>query len=482
MKILPPFQELPSPSAIASFLSGAEPEKGYAHWRGGFIQAILHKLEPNGLWNGHRFWAPNGSLAYPDCGPNLEWATAEYRACSLEGVLQEKASERILQKALEELILEYRLEDFALYKNNVGPDNITKDIVKEVTYASHHNYSYLTSRRSQVFSLMTNFVPVSLILTGNGHVYSRGGTMYYSLSQRAPHIERLSGDITIKDRSIINTRDEPLMDPISGLSRFHLIACDATRCEYQTWLKDAVTHLVLRIAEEVDDRSVFPPNLCLPLEELQAINLSFQVDFDYKVRLNWMFGDKENFVDYNYRFLHLAKQLSPLSEDEKKALEEWEYVLDLIKAKAFKKLVGKLDWATKWYLLKNQMKAGGYGLEDPRAYVVNMEYHNISNSPEKSWFARLDEKGFIKHLVDEEEIVRAMISGPQTRAKCRSDFINFCLRNPALRSRARNVGWDCATVDGHPGPIIFGEKHDPFSTSSETLQKFFDCYPEKKSQ
>jgi proteasome accessory factor A len=495
MRILPPYQPTLLPGIVPMLLSFGNSEEHYTVWRARFIHAILQKLADGGIPNIHktttapgggiwtyRLWLANGSLAYVDCGPNLEWATAEYRACSREGILQEKASERILQNALSELIAEHRLDDFSLYKNNVGPDELSQGVVKEVTYASHHNYSYLTARRAEVFSLMTDFIPVSLILTGNGHVCQYRGTVYYTLSQRAPHIERVSGEVTTRERSIVNTRDEPLMDRISGLSRFHLISCDATRCEYQTWLKDAITHLVLRIAEEVDDPSALPPKLNNPLEDLRAINLSFHADLDYKVKLNWMFGEKENFVDYNYRFLNLAKQLRPLSEDEQKALEAWEDVLDLLRARAFKKLVGKLDWVTKWYLLKNQMARGGYGIDDPRAYVVDMEYHNISTSPDKSWFARLDERGFIHHLVSEEEIRQAMTSAPQTRAQSRSDFIKFCYKDPGLRGAVRDVNWDSASVEGYPLQVCFGERHNPFLTESSTLQKFVEHFSGKSKE
>jgi proteasome accessory factor A len=494
MKILPPYQPS-APGLVPMLLSLGSSDEPYTAWRGRFIHEVLQKVAcgnipnvhrtasgPGGVVWTYRLWLANGGLAYVDCGPNLEWATAEYRACSLEGVLHEKASERILQKALSEVMAEHQLEDFSLYKNNVGPEHISGDLFKEVTYASHHNYSYLTSRRAQVFSLMTDFVPASLILTGNGHVYRYRGAMYYALSQRAPHMEKVSGEVTTRERSIVNTRDEPLMDRTSGLSRFHLISCDATRCEYQTWLKDAITHLVLRIAEEVDDPSALPPKLHSPLDELHAINFSFQTDFDYKVRLNWALGEKENFIDYNYRFLNLAKQLQPLSEDERKALGEWEYVLDLLKARAYKKLVGKLDWVTKWYLLKNQMTKCGYGLDDPRAFVVDMEYHNISASPDQSWFARLEEKGFIHHLVSEDEIRQAMHSAPQTRAKCRGDFVAFCNENLALRGMVKEINWDSAAVEGYPLPIRFGEPHDPMSVSSSTLQKFFAHFSEKHKE
>ena len=484
MKISPAF--VPPPFTPAGhFMQPGQFEQNIRafreQWRAGFVsQVILKVMESESSYffdpkSQSRLWLKNGGLIYIDLVSILEFASAEYEPCSLDGVLQEKSSEMILNRALKKVITEQRLEEFSLYKNNVGPG----DTGGEVSYASHHNYSYRTDRRDRVYDLLTKFIPVSLPLTGSGHVYrndrlAAGNQFCFTLSQRAPHINFVKSDGTLSgSRGIINTRDESLMDPSCGLSRLHLISHDATRCEFQTWLVDSMIHLVLRIAEEVDDKSILPPDLKDPKAELDAVNLSMEVNLDHQVRIPYLpfLSDKKDLIEYNYLFLELAKQLTPLSDNEKRALEAWEEVLGLLKARAFNKLVGKLDWVTKWKLLRRQMGREGFDLSSPQAWLIDMEYHNISNDPDQSWYARLDEGGYIKHLVSDEEVARAMTVPPLTRAKSRSDFLELIKANSHLWYQVAHFNWDGVRLVNNPGVVYFGEKNNPFIPTSSSVEK-----------
>ncbi|MBI4991816.1 MAG: proteasome accessory factor PafA2 family protein [Candidatus Harrisonbacteria bacterium] len=489
MKIIPVFMPPPFPPLTVltqqEFVQSVQALR--EQWRAEFVSEIIFKIMQSesayffdARSNNHRLWLRNGGLTYIDLGSILEFASAEYEPCSLDGVLQEKASERILNRALEKVIAERGLQEFSLFKNNVGPGE-RGDIYDEVSYASHHNYSYQTNKRERVYALLTNFIPASLPLTGSGHVYRShrlgvGNQFCFTLSQRVPHINLLKSSGTLRgDRGIVNTRDEPLMDLSCGLSRLHIISHDATRCEFQTWLVDAIMHLVLRIAEEVEDEKVLPPDLKDPRAELEAINFSLEANFDYQVRLAVpylaLLSGKKDLFEYNYLFLDLAKQLSPLSDNEKKALEAWEEILELLMARAFNKLVGKLDWVTKWKLLRRQMKREGFELSDPQAWLIDMEYHNISNDPNLSWYARLEERGYIQHLVDEEEIVRTMLVPPPTRARCRGDLLELIKTNSRLWYQVTRFNWDGAKFNNYQDMIYFGEKDNPFVPTSSSIDK-----------
>ncbi|MBI3046316.1 MAG: proteasome accessory factor PafA2 family protein [Candidatus Harrisonbacteria bacterium] len=333
-------------------------EDSFTDWRRGFAQAIISNIMnskiPNFSNGSDRIWLANGSLIYIDLKCIVETATAECRAGSLDGLLQEKASELILNEAAQSVVAQRGIESLTLYKNNVGPSGLGEDRFNEVTYGSHHNYSYLESKQVAVFQVLKSFLPVSIIFSGNGHVYKHRNNIMYALSQRASHITLAQSGATLDNRAIVTTRDESLMDRSTGLSRLHLISRDATRCEFQTWLVDTITHLVLRLAEE---GWKLPLNLSLsgPVTEMHAINLSLEVNLDYKAAC-WPFGvNRIDIFEYNKIFLDAAKQLSPLSEPEKLCLQEWERVLELLKARAFDQLVGELDWVTKWWLLKKKM-------------------------------------------------------------------------------------------------------------------------------
>ncbi len=420
------------------------------------------------------YWLGNGALIYPDLDSVVEVSTAEHLAGSYDGIAQEKALEIILNKAVKLVLGEKtsfgKIDSIALYKNNVYINDLNNydDIV---TYGSHHNYSYATKERNRIFDLMRNFIPASLPITGNGHILKlASGKFVYALSQRAEYIEAVKNHSTTDCRSIINLRNEPLMDPESKMSRLHLISRDATRCEYQTWLVDTLTHLVLRLAEEGWH---LPKRLVLnqPLKEMHNLNL--RIDLNYCLKTA---SCRLNVVDYNYLFLNAAKQLRPLSFREKLGIQEWEKVLGLLRAKAFSRLRGKLDWVTKLCLLEDRLKKKYIsGLDDIRALKINRGYHDISVDPKQSWFALLDEAGWIKHLVGKPEIRRAMTVAPATRARSRGNFIKSCLKNSELRKSVKNLNWE--TAETADAIVRFGYPDNPFSTDTffEPLD-FYEAY------
>ena len=183
------------------------------------------------------------------------------------------------------------------------------------------------------------------------------------------------------------------------------------------------------------------------------------------------FGRTDLF-DYNYLFLNAAKQLSPLSDQEKEALQEWERVLELLKARAFEELSGELDWVTKWLFIKKAMAKKGWGWDSVSAWKMDAEYHNISPDPDKSLFAWLDAHNQIKHLITPEEIARARFTAPDTRAKSRGDFIRWCANNPELAKDVKDVQWAHFNYKNGDIKYYFGEQADPFSARSSDVQSF----------
>ena len=182
---------------------------------------------------------------------------------------------------------------------------------------------------------------------------------------------------------------------------------------------------------------------------------------------------KVDAVDYLFLFLTAAQQLNPLSSEEKKILQEWERVLELLQAKAYDKLVGELDWVTKWYLLKNQMQREGYGLDDIRAWLLDMKYHNISSDPNQSVFAWLDEKGYIKHLVTEKAIQAAVYAPPETRAKSRGRLVSLAAKQLKLFYRINRLNWESVEFRNYKSAIYFGAKDNPLVTESAELENFY---------
>lgn len=405
------------------------------------------------------FWLANGSRIYIDQGI-LEVATPEHFPCTPDSVLYERASELILNNAILAFLRKNRrYRSLSLYKNNIAYD-FEGRAMNEITYGSHQNYSCCQKSISKISYLLKNFLPAALPLTGNGHISYAGPSPIYCFSQRANHITCVSSQGTISNRGLINDRGfagpDTLM-PVNGMARFHLISCDATRCEFQTWLVEGILHLVIRLAEEGWN---LPGNAKLdhPIGNLKNLNQSIGADY----LLSTSRQKKIRVVDYLRIFLKGAKQLKPLSDSEKKCLSEWENTLDLLGDLSGGKLVGKFDWATKLYLLKNQMRKYGFDLDSGRAFRINMEYHNISPDPKQSWFARLEELGHVIRFSSDKEVLSAIHNAPRTRASARGKFIRECLRNKKWRSKLGGISWGNAIWSGRP--VIFGLSGDPFST------------------
>lgn len=405
------------------------------------------------------FWLANGSRLYIDQGI-LETALPEHQPCTLDSVLYERASEMMLNTAIAAFRRKNsRYKSVSLYKNNISYD--TGDgIVTENTYGSHQNYSCRKRSVRKISMILRNFLPAALPLTGSGHILYRGLKADYCFSQRAEHINSVSSVNTLTDRPLVNTRGFEGADTLmsdDSMARVHLISCDATRCEFQTWLVEGIMHLIMRLAEEGWD---LPKNARLadPVRSNKDFNLSFSMDY----RLAMSSGREIPVLDYLGIYLDGAKQLKPLSDGERKCLREWENILNLLEDSEGRGLVGKLDWATKFQLLKNQMKKHQFDLNDGRALSINMEYHNISADPNQSWFARLQELGYLTRLSDDKLVERAIITAPMTRAYARGKFIRRCLQTRGWRKKIGGISWSGAFWNKLP--VTFGRDGDPFST------------------
>ncbi len=439
------------------------------------IVNLIPKVVP-AISDDYSTWLANGSRAYVD-GNKVEVASAECSIDTFDLLIQEKANEFILNRVIKRLVRRRSgIKNISLYKNNV---DIGAAIEDEATYGSHHNYSYLAEKRARIFSILRSFLPVALPLSGSGHIAPMAnGKRVYCFSQRAFHITNIESEDTTVDRSLINTRKDfgpttqsGIQRRKSSISRLHFIAYDATRCEFQTWLVSSIMHLVLRLAEE-DWQMPAKLKLLHPLGELHDLNSC--IDLNHQVKTS---SGRIDVIEYNRIFLAAAKKLKPLSAMEKKCLKEWARVLNLLKAGAWKKLVGKLDWATKLWLLKIKMKQYGFGLDDPRAWKIAMNYHNISSSPRQSWFACLDKRGYIRHLIGKKDILRALNNPPDTRAKPRGELIKWFLRERNARELLIDFAWYYAKVDdgsdsSQTREIYFGEPNNPFSPNSDSLEKF----------
>jgi proteasome accessory factor A len=92
----------------------------------------------------------------------------------------------------------------------------------------------------------------------------------------------------------------------------------------------------------------------------------------------------------------------------------------------YAKLVGRVDWASKLWLLEAYRESEQVGWDDPMLKSLDLEYHNLH--PEKSLYCGLLQEGRVPRLTTDRMIDLAMDHAPKnTRAYGRSELVKHLL-------------------------------------------------------
>ena len=308
--------------------------------------------------------------------------------------------------------------------------------------------------------LLIPFLVTRQIFTGAGKVLkTRAGNHYY-ISQRSQHIYQEISGATTSSRGIINTRDEPHADE-ERYRRLHVIVGDSNMSEVSTYLKVGITALVLAMIEDGACRKD------LVLEDpVRAIKeISHDTSCTRTVRLRQ--GTERSAVELQREYLELAHAYYATLEPVPQVadlLARWERVLDQLAADPA--ACGReVDWVIKRELLQAYTTRKGIGFDDQRISMLDLQYHDLRR--DRGLYYLLCRKGKVDRLFDEEMIERAMTVPPQTtRAKVRSDFINFaCARN-----KSYDVGWSYLKLnDRYQRTILCKDPFKPVDPRVEEL-------------
>ncbi|BCA56092.1 Pup--protein ligase [Nitrospira sp. KM1] len=371
----------------------------------------------------------NAGRIYLDMG-HLEYASPECQSLT-DVVATDRAGDAIIQQAIDDLDLG---EQVSLIKNNVDHET-------DATFGSHENY--LVSRRfpftRRGLAPLVTFLVTRQIFTGSGRVGAanpqdawiqmdrlivpRGAMGHrpdiirlpFQISQRADHIVNDFFEWVQQNRAIVNTRDEPLADP-NQYRRIHLLLGDSNMAEYATALKMGTTGLVLQLIE--DGKAPRDIELDEPVETLQEI--SQDQERRWLVRL--MSGTTISAIDVQERFLEAAKAHC-MGQDEETdwVLQQWEVVLQDLRG-SYDRLVGRIDWASKLWLLESFREAEQLEWNDPMLKSLDLEYHNLN--PGKGLYYGLLEEGRVPRLTTDKAIALAMNHPPRnTRAFGRGELV-----------------------------------------------------------
>jgi len=429
----------------------------------------------------------NGGRMYVDMG-HLEFASPECH--SLWDILTfDRAGDSLIQDCLEELGID---EQVSIIKNNVDHET-------GATFGCHENY--LVSRdfpfTQRGLGQLMPFLVTRQVFTGAGRVgMSRNldgwieledieglgrrrspkrvqSDMVFQISQRSDYIVNDFFEWVQHNRAIVNTRDEPLADP-NRFRRLHLLMGDSNMAEEATLLKMGTTGLVLQLIEE----GYAPQGLDLndPVQSLRDISH----DQSREWTLTLSTGKSLSALDVQEIFCEAAtKRFSGQDEETDWVLAHWEGVLNDLR-KGYQSVVGRVDWASKLWLLEQFREAEQVGWDDPWLKSLDLEYHNVNQ--QEGLYHGLADEGHVPRFMTDEAVQLAKSEPPRnTRAFARGEAIRYLTTQSDTRFSSL-----VEHPDGHRVPpyvinwsvLQFRGSHvfvmaDPFRTYLQDIHSYF---------
>jgi proteasome accessory factor A len=249
----------------------------------------------------------------------------------------------------------------------------------------------------------------------------------FQISQRSDFFAVLLSIDTMRQRPIINTRDEPHADP-RLYRRFHVIIGDSNMNSFATAMKVGTTRLALQLIE-----SNCQPSIALadPIQCLQSISR------DPAHRWIAALDDGRTISAIDIQRLYLAaarKHLSLESEEEKKLLFEWERILDDLERDPAM-CADRIDWAAKKFLLTAMVEDQGLSWGDPWLQSIDLEYHNVD--PDHGLYYALEREGRTKGWGSAHLAAKAVLEPPRST---RAYFRGLCVRK--FGKEMSSVQWD----------------------------------------
>ena len=365
----------------------------------------------------------NAGRIYLDMG-HLEYASPECFTLT-DLVTYDRAGDTLIQDAVEEL--GWR-DSIGIIKNNV-------DLETNATFGCHENY--LVGRGfpfdDENLKLLSSFLVTRQIYCGAGRIGACNphpfrdweGTFVeeteanvdFQISQRADHIPNEFYRWVQYNRAIVNTRDEPLADP-SKYRRIHLLVGDSNMSEFATAMKMGTTTLILELVEQGIANSDW-----ILAESVEAMR-SISRDQNFKWELTLRNGRHTTALELQMDMMQTAKKhLAGMNQETDWIISEWDLLLNDI-PKGPEALIGRVDWATKYWMLSEFRKEENLDWHDPWLKSLDLEYHNINKDSGLYW--SLERTGDAGRKTNDGAIEYAKTSPPRgTRADGRGEFVKI---------------------------------------------------------
>ncbi|MDO5533925.1 MAG: proteasome accessory factor PafA2 family protein [Propionibacteriaceae bacterium] len=399
------------------------------------VEESRHRM----LGNGGRFYVDHG---------HPEYCTPETRSAS-DALVWELAGDQVVAEAAARASAALG-SPVRVYKNNTdGKGN---------SYGYHENYLL---HRATGWEAVEDALPTLLVtrtlLAGAGRVgLGRASEQPgFQLSQRADFFERVSGLDTTQRRGIVNTRDEPHALPRQW-RRLHVIAGDATRSPFATWLKLGVLGLLLGALEE----GLLPPvRLADPVTAFATVSR----DRACATPLPLADGRTATAADVQEELRDAAAGFAervPFPEASE-IITAWTGVLDDLRADPAR-LSDRLDWAAKLTLLEGYRARAGSGWDHPKLAQVDLAWAELG---ERGLAERLQAAGRLRPGPVPERVEAAMVTPPtDTRAHTRGLWVRDHVEHVIA------AGWDSMLVRDSGGALHALGMPDPFRHTAAQVE------------
>jgi Pup amidohydrolase len=290
-----------------------------------------------------------------------------------------------------------------LYKNNT-------DFCGH-SYGCHENYLLpRTVPWTRLAESMQSFLATRQIFAGSGKFGWEAEDRFlqagFQISQRSDFFCALQGVETMRDRPLINTRDEPHADA-TKYRRFHVIVGDANLSPFATYLKVGTTALVLHaLASNAPTDGL--PRLLDPVGALKLISR----DAEWKWRVDLADGRTGTAVGIQRAYLEWVRTYAPPAEPEWLAvLAAWQEILDDLERDPLS-TADRLDWSAKYRLIEQFRQAENLEPTDPWLRSLDLAYHLLDR--EQGLYYGLLDSGALRRPYAMKEIAGFELNPPPT--------------------------------------------------------------------
>lgn len=287
------------------------------------------------------------------------------------------------------------------------------------------------------------------VLSGTGTVEADGR---FGLSEKGPAMRRwMRGSLRPKDRSVfdtgnllkqavmpLNLRFGPLIRLFERRQRLQLGLSDSSGAQVAELLKIATTALVLDMIEEGFLNDVPRPRD--PLAALRAVveDPTLRAEVEMTDGSSWTALRIQRFYLERARRFVAGKGVESLETREILAL--WEETLRALEEGDFGRLIGRLDWVTKRFLV--EMASEELPADAPREAVektLDLRYHELG----EGYLAQMEREGLATVLVSQPEVERALTEPPEDSP---AQFRGRLIRDHRSSPVPMRVSWTSAWI------------------------------------